>query len=112
MSDSSPQTNRGIPSIPEPAADVMPLARSVRALKQAVEVLLGRRGDPVAAAYTRQDALEAIALPRPVAGYTIARLPRAADYPRCIVYVIDPAANKHMAVSDGTAWRYMDGTLV
>lgn len=36
----------------------------------------------------------------------------AADWPFCLVALTDGTANKFMAVSNGSAWYYMDGTLV
>lgn len=35
-----------------------------------------------------------------------------AAYPRCIVYVSDGASSKRLAISDGTIWRYPDGSAV
>lgn len=36
----------------------------------------------------------------------------AADWEGCIVYVSDGAANKFAAISNGTAWYYLQGTAV
>jgi hypothetical protein len=44
--------------------------------------------------------------------YTVATLPAAASYPRCLIYVADGTANKRFAVSDGTSWRWPDGAVV
>jgi hypothetical protein len=44
--------------------------------------------------------------------YTVATLPPAATYPRCMIYVSDGTANKRFAVSDGTSWRWPDGAVV
>lgn len=44
-------------------------------------------------------------------GYTVASLPSAAS-PGQLIYVADGAANKRLAVSDGTNWRWPDGTVV
>jgi hypothetical protein len=44
--------------------------------------------------------------------YTVATLPAAASYPRCMIYVSDGAANKRLAISDGTSWRWPDGAVV
>ena len=43
--------------------------------------------------------------------YMIATLPPAAGAAH-LIYVADGAANKHLAVSDGTNWRWPDGTVV
>lgn len=45
-------------------------------------------------------------------GYTVATLPSAATYPRCMVYVSDGTTNKRLAISDGTNWRWPDGAVV
>ena len=44
--------------------------------------------------------------------YTVATLPPAATYPRCMIYGSDGTANKRFAVSDGTSWRWPDGAVV
>jgi hypothetical protein len=44
--------------------------------------------------------------------YTVATLPPAATYPRCMIYVSDGTANKRLAISDGAAWRWPDGAVV
>lgn len=44
--------------------------------------------------------------------YTVATLPPAASYPRCMIYVSDGATNKRLAISDGAAWRWPDGAVV
>jgi hypothetical protein len=44
--------------------------------------------------------------------FTVATLPPAATYPRCMIYVSDGIANKRLAISDGTAWRWPDGLVV
>jgi hypothetical protein len=45
-------------------------------------------------------------------GYTVATLPAAATYTRCLIYVSDGTANKRLAISDGTSWRWPDGAVV
>jgi Zn-dependent protease with chaperone function len=57
-------------------------------------------------------ALASLAGPQPLPGYTVATLPSPKLYERCLVYVIDGAGNKRVAVSTGAAWRYLDGVLV
>lgn len=44
--------------------------------------------------------------------YTVAALPSAASYARCLVYVSNGTGNLRLAISDGTAWRWADGTVV
>lgn len=44
--------------------------------------------------------------------YTVATLPPAATYPRCMIYVADGTASKRFAISDGTSWRWPDGAVV
>jgi hypothetical protein len=44
--------------------------------------------------------------------YAVAALPPAAACPRCVVHVADGAGGRSFAVSDGTAWRWPDGTPV
>ena len=50
--------------------------------------------------------------PLQLPAYTVATLPPAATYPRCVIYVSDGTANKRFAVSDGTSWRWPDGAVV
>lgn len=44
--------------------------------------------------------------------YTVATLPSAATFARCLIHVSDGTANKRFAVSDSTAWRWPDGAVV
>ncbi|MBM3592666.1 MAG: hypothetical protein FJX32_08370 [Alphaproteobacteria bacterium] len=50
--------------------------------------------------------------PLQLPAYTVATLPAAATYPRCVIYVSDGATNKRLAMSDGTSWRWPDGAVV
>ena len=50
--------------------------------------------------------------PLQLPSYTVATLPPAASYPRCMIYVADGTANKRVAISDGTSWRWPDGAVV
>lgn len=54
----------------------------------------------------------AATMPVQLPGYTVATLPAASSMPRCIAYVSDGTANKRLAVSDGTNWRWPDGAVV
>lgn len=44
--------------------------------------------------------------------YTVATLPAAAAFARCLIYVSNGTSNKRFAVSDGTNWRWPDGAVV
>lgn len=44
--------------------------------------------------------------------FTVANMPDARDWPACIVFVSDGAGNKWLAASNGTSWRYADGSAV
>jgi hypothetical protein len=44
--------------------------------------------------------------------YTVASLPSASTFARCLIYVSDGSSNRRFAVSDGTAWRWPDGAVV
>ena len=50
--------------------------------------------------------------PLQLPSFTVATLPPAATYPRCLIYVADGTLNKRFAVSDGTSWRWPDGAVV
>ena len=43
--------------------------------------------------------------PLQIASYTVATLPAAADWPRCIVIVTDEGGGETLAASDGSVWR-------
>lgn len=43
---------------------------------------------------------------------TVNTLYPAADWPGCSVYLSDGASNKFIAISNGSAWRYADGSAV
>lgn len=65
-------------------------------------------GGRLAANTTRVDATVPVRLP----AYTVAGLPSAATHARSIVYVSDGTSDHRFAVSDGTNWRWPDGTIV
>ena len=50
--------------------------------------------------------------PLQLPSYTVATLPPAASYPRCMIYVAYGTVNKRVAISDGTSWRWPDGAVV
>lgn len=43
--------------------------------------------------------------PLKLAAYTVARLPEAEDWPRCLVIVTDETGGETLAFSDGAVWR-------
>lgn len=58
------------------------------------------------------DGSVAATAPIQLASYTVGALPAAATWPRGMIYVSDGTANKRLAVSDGTNWRWPDGAIV
>lgn len=58
------------------------------------------------------DGTEAASGPVKLASYTVAGVPAAATYTGSIIYVSNGTANKRLAVSDGTNWRWPDGAIV
>ena len=50
--------------------------------------------------------------PIKLTSYTVATLPSASTYAQCLIYVSNGTGNKRLAVSDGTNWRWPDGTIV
>lgn len=44
--------------------------------------------------------------------YTVATLPSAATFTNGLIIVSDGTANKRLAISDGTNWRFPDGNIV
>lgn len=44
--------------------------------------------------------------------FTVAAKPLAASFPWKLIFLSDGAANKFIAVSNGTAWYYLEGTAV
>ena len=62
------------------------------------------------------DAQQAIdALPRMFVSnkpFTVATVPSASKWPWRLIILSDGAANKYVAISNGTAWHYMEGTAV
>lgn len=98
------------PAIPDPGQSLEATTPAVRALKQAVELLTGARGDGSMRAYT---ATEATAVrPIKLLAFTLGSLPPAADLPHYMVYVSDGAGGAPIVVSNGSEWKYADGTSV
>lgn len=59
-----------------------------------------------------EDGSEAMEQPLLLPSYTVAGLPAAGSWQGAIVYVSNGTANKRLAVSDGTNWRFPDGNIV
>lgn len=64
--------------------------------------------DPGLAAWVR----EQIQAPTRKRGYTITALPDPVEYLGATLFVTDGASNRPSVISDGTVWRYQDGTAV
>lgn len=58
------------------------------------------------------DGVTSMEAPLPLAAYTVAGLPTAADWTGAVIYVSDGTSNKRLAISDGTNWRFPDGNVV
>jgi hypothetical protein len=58
------------------------------------------------------DGSEAATAPVLLASYTVATLPTASKYTGGLIYVSNGTANKRLAISDGTNWRFPDGNIV
>lgn len=56
--------------------------------------------------------LSVFTLPAVLPTYTVATVPSAATYVRGLIYVSNGTANKRLAISDGTSWRFPDGAVV
>ncbi|MDX2224593.1 MAG: hypothetical protein SFV21_17710 [Rhodospirillaceae bacterium] len=50
--------------------------------------------------------------PQPLTAYSRTALPDAARHAWSLIAVSDGASNRFAAVSNGSAWYYLDGTLV
>ena len=98
------------PAIPHPDQDALSMHRTVLALKMAVELLTGTRGNN---RLRVQTASEAMALrTTKLLAFTVNSLPAAYTLAHHLAFVSDGADNRRVVVSDGVVWRYMDGTTV
>ena len=52
----------------------------------------------------------AISQPRPLPTFKVATKPAASKFRGCAIWLSDSAGNRQIAVSNGTAWYYADGT--
>lgn len=50
--------------------------------------------------------------PLQLPSHTVTTLPSASLHPRSLIFVSDGTANKRLAISDGTSWRWPDGAVV
>lgn len=97
------------PSIPTVIETLGSLYRTIDALKQAVELLIGTRGSGQLAAVLRRDQeLKPLRLQI----FTTQTLPLASDWQYCIAYLVDGQGGRHIIVSDGSVWKYADGGQV
>lgn len=97
------------PSIPTVIETLGSLYRTIDALKQAVELLIGTRGNGQLAAVLRRDQE---LKPLRLQVFTTQNLPIARDWRYCIAYVEDGQGGRHIVVSDGLVWKYADGGQV
>lgn len=97
------------PSIPTVVETLGSLYRTIDALKQTVELLIGTRGSGELAAILKRD-LQLKPLQLQV--FTVQTLPIARDWKYCIAYVEDGQGGRHIVVSDGLVWKYADGGQV
>lgn len=97
------------PAIPAVVETLGSLYRTIDALKQSVELLLGTRGSGQLAAVLKRD-LEVKPLQLQV--FTVQTLPIARDWKYCITYIEDGQGGRHIVVSDGLIWKYADGSQV
>lgn len=73
---------------------------------------------PLVAELMRRDSELATAIrdlqsePVKLPSYTVAGVPAASLWTGCLIYVSDGTANKRLAVSDGTNWRFPDGNII
>ena len=94
------------PSVPTVTETIKSLYRTIDALKQVVELLIGTRGSGRLAAVLNRDL---ILKPLQLQVFTKQNLPLASDWKYCIAYVEDGQGDKHIVVSDGLVWKYADG---
>jgi hypothetical protein len=98
------------PSIPQPDASPGGMLVCIMRLKMAVELLTGQRGTSALRAWTASEATAVRTVK--LLTFTLNTLPPAAALPQHMAYVSDGAGNAPIVVSDGTVWRYADGTAV
>lgn len=98
------------PAIPEPTPILANLTKSVRALKQVVEMLTGvRNTNSGVRAVTEREAEIVLKMPLRNPMFNFQALPPARDWKGCQVFCIDIASPK-MLHSDGFNWCRPDGT--
>ncbi len=97
------------PAIPTVVETLGSLYRTIDALKQTVELLIGTRGSGELAAILKRDSQ---LKPLQLQVFTVQTLPIARDWKYCIAYVEDGQGGRHIVVSDGLVWKYADGGQV
>jgi len=97
------------PAIPTVVETLGSLYRTIDALKQTVELLIGTRGSGELAAILKRDSQ---LKPLQLQVFTVQTLPIARDWKYCIAYVEDGQGGRHIVVSDGFVWKYADGGQV
>lgn len=96
------------PAIPTPGTSAESITRTLMALKQAVELLSGQIDSPLKATLARDANTGPVRQPR----FLVSTLPPPADWQGSTAYVADGIASHRLAISDGTYWRWPDGTIV
>ncbi|MGV1790986.1 hypothetical protein [Rhizobium sp. A37_96] len=61
---------------------------------------------------TRATGIASFTFPPRIPSFTVSTLPSAAANPQGLAYVSNGTANKRLAISDGTSWRFPDGAIV
>ena len=96
-----------VPSLPDEAG----LARFVPDLIQALYRELTAYAFRLNGSLSK-DGSEPMAAPLPAARFTVATLPSASANTGGFIFVSNGTANKRLAISDGTNWRWPDGQIV
>ncbi len=94
------------PSVPTVTETIKSLYRTIDALKQVVELLIGTRGSGELSAVLKRDL---VLKPLQLQVFTVQTLPIARDWKYCIAYIEDGQGGRHIVVSDGLVWKYADG---
>ena len=97
------------PAIPTVVETLGSLYRTIDALKQTVELLIGTRGSGELAAILKRDSQ---LKPLQLQVFTVQTLPIARDWKYCIAYIENGQGGRHIVVSDGLVWKYADGGQV
>lgn len=96
------------PAIHTPSTSPEAIVHTLMSLKQAVELLTGQIDSPLKAVLVRDANTGPVRLPR----FLVSTVPAPADWQGAVIYVSDGIASQRLAISDGTYWRWPDGTIV